>query len=352
MIRSKIAQLGTTLLNMKNSSQEKLNVAIIGCGVMGSLHARIYAKLPNVKLVAVCDINEQSRRKLSKLYKTKLYSDYKKMLKKEKIGAVSITVPTALHKEVALFCISHGVNILVEKPLAPSVKEAKLIAQTAQKKEIVLTVGHVERFNPAVLKLKDLIKEGLLGKIVSIVIKRVGLFPPRVKDINVVTDLAVHDLDIVCTLLDKFPKSIFATGGKGINDDRIDYADIFLDFDSTSCYLQVNWMTPIKIRTLSVTGTLGYAELDYVTQELVLYKSNYQKEVPEEFKKFVAALGKPQKVAVKIKKEEPLKLEILDFVKSALKRREPLVSPADGINAVKLSEIVLESLSDKKLIKL
>lgn len=337
---------------MKNNNKKILNVAIIGCGVMGSLHARVYSNMPNVKLVAVCDINSSNAKKLASLHKLKHYLDYRKMLKKEKIGAVSITVPTALHKEVALFCINLGVNILVEKPIAATVHEAKLIAEAAHKKRVILTVGHIERFNPAVLKLKDLIKKGLLGKLVSIVVKRVGLFPPRVKDINVVTDLAVHDLDIVCALLNKFPKSIFATGGKGINTDRIDYADIFLDFDGTSCYLQVNWMTPIKIRTLSVTGTLGYAELDYVTQELILYKSNYLKDVPEEFKKFVTALGKPKKVAVKVKKEEPLKLEIMDFVKSVSTGKKPLVSAKEGINAVKLSEIVLESLANKRLVKL
>ncbi len=338
---------------MKTNNQNILNVAIIGCGVMGSLHARIYSNIPNVKLVAVCDTKESSGKKLASFHKIKYYLDYKEMLTKEKIGAISITVPTAHHKEVALFCINWGVPaVLVEKPLASSVREAKLIAGAAQKKEVILTVGHIERFNPAILKLKYYIKKGLLGKIVSIVVKRVGLFPPRVKDINVVTDLAVHDLDIVCSLLDKFPKSIFATGGKGINADRIDYADIFLDFNVTSCYLQVNWITPIKIRTLSVTGTLGYCELDYITQELILYKSNYNNVVPEEFKKFVTALGKPRKVSVKIKKEEPLKLEILDFVNSVVKGNKPLVSPEEGINAVKLSEVVLKSLTDKRLIKL
>lgn len=337
---------------MKTNNQNVLNVAIIGCGVMGSLHARIYANIPKVKLVAVCDINSGSARKLANFHKTKYYLSYEEMLTKENIQAISITVPTAYHKEVALFCINWGVSaILVEKPLAPSVAEAKLIAEAARRKNVILTVGHIERFNPAVLKLKDLIKEGLLGNIVSIVVKRVGLFPSRVKDINVVTDLAVHDLDIICNLLEQFPKSIFATGGKGIAADRIDYADIFLDFGTTSCYLQVNWMTPIKIRTLSVTGTLGYSELDYVTQELILFKSNYSKIIPEEFEKFVTELG-PGKISIRVKKEEPLKLEILDFVNSAVKGNKPLVSPEEGINAVKFSEVVLESLSKKKLIKL
>lgn len=338
---------------MESKDKNPLRVAIIGCGVMGSLHARIYSEIPGVKLVAVCDSNTLEAKKIADLYKTRYYTGFEELLKKEELDGVSITVPTALHKKVTLDCINYGLNVLVEKPLAPSVEEAKIIADAAQKKGVTLTIGHIERFNPAVLKLKDFINEGVLGKIVSIAVKRVGLFPPRVKDINVVTDLAVHDLDIVCSLLNDLPRSIFATGGKGINDDRIDYADIFLDFGTTSCYLQVNWLTPVKIRTLSVTGTLGYCELDYVTQELVLYKSNYaSKVVPSEYKKFIAKLSKSTKIHAQIKKEEPLKLEILDFVNSIIKKTKPLVAPQEGINAVRLAEAVLESLSDKKLIKL
>lgn len=338
---------------MAISERNQLKVAIIGCGVMGSLHGRIYSKIPNVKLVAVCDTNRSKAKSLASYYKSKYYFDYKELLKQENLDAISITVPTALHKKIALPCINYGINILVEKPLASSVGEAKAITEAAKKRGVILTVGHIERFNPAILKLKSLVKKGALGNIVSIVVKRVGLSPPRVKDINVVIDLAVHDLDIVCSILNKFPESIFATGGKGINDKRIDYADIFLDFGQTSCYLQVNWITPVKIRTLSVTGTLGYCELDYVTQEIVLYKSNYtSNQVPVEFKKFIAKLSKPRKIAVQVKKEEPLKLEIMDFVNSIIKKRQPQVSPQDGVNALKLAEIVLDSLSDKRIIKL
>lgn len=336
---------------MKNK-QPKLKVAIIGAGIMGNLHARIYSTLPNVVLVAICDIDTSSGKKLASLYKTKFYSDYKKLLLEESLDGVSITVPTLLHKDVALDCIEEDINILVEKPLARSVEEANQIVKAAYEKGIILGVGHIERFNPAIAKLKELIKEGIFGKVVSIVVKRVGLFPPRVKDINVVTDLAVHDLDIVCNILGKLPHSIFATGGKGINAIRVDYADIFLDFGETSCYLQTNWITPIKIRSLSVTGTLGYCELDYVTQELNLYRSNYAKVIPKEFKRFVEKLGKPQKIPVKIIKEEPLKLEIINFIESIIKKKLPFVTGEDGVLAVKLSELVLESLSQKKLINL
>ncbi len=332
--------------------KDRLKIAIIGAGIMGNLHARTYSTLHNIDLVAVCDIDKLNCEKLAGLYETKFYSDYKKLLLEESLDGVSITVPTLLHKEVALACIDQGINILIEKPLAGSVEEANQIVKAAYKKAVILGVGHIERFNPVIAKLKELIKEGIFGKVVSIVIKRVGLFPPRVKDVNVVTDLAVHDLDIVCNILGKLPHSIFATGGKGINATRVDYADIFLDFGETSCYLQTNWITPIKIRSLSLTGTLGYCELDYITQELTLYKSNYSGVVPQEFERFVKELGKPEKITVEIKKEEPLKLEIIDFIDAIIQKRQPLVTGEEGELAIKLSEIVLESLSNKKLIKL
>lgn len=328
-----------------------LKVAVIGAGVMGSLHARIYSQLKNVQLVAICDNDLDKARTLASLYQVKYFKDYQKLLTQEKIDAVSIAVPTIFHKPVALYCIEKNINLLVEKPIASTIKDSEIISQAAAKKDIVLTVGHIERFNPAIIKLKKLIDQGVFGNLVSIVIKRVGLYPPRIKDVNVVTDLAVHDLDIVCDLLNKKPDRVFALGGAGLNNKRIDYADIMLDFGKKSCYIQVNWMTPIKVRTLSVTGTLGYCELDYITQELTLYKSNLNTDMPQNFKDFVIKFGKPKKFQIKVKKEEPLKLEIISFLKSVSKKIKPQVSPEEGVLAVKLSEIIIESIEKNKPIK-
>ncbi len=330
-----------------------LRMAVIGTGVMGTLHARIFSQLPQVKLVAVCDSDHKKGRSLALFYKTKYYSDYATLLTEEILDGVTIAVPTSLHKEVALACIKAGVNILVEKPLAQSAKDASLIDKAAQKKKVLLAVGHIERFNPAVIKLKEFIERGVFGKIISVVIKRVGLYPPRIKDVSVITDLAVHDLDIICNLLNKFPKRLFANGGTGINRYQIDYADILLDFDGINCYLQTNWITPIKIRTLSITGTSGYAELDYITQELILYKVKKDSKLPlpKSFKKFVSKFGKSKKISVQVKKEEPLKLEILDFLNSITKKRSPAVTGEQGILALKLAETVLKSLNQKKIIQ-
>lgn len=329
-----------------------LKVAVIGAGVMGSLHCRTLSKINNVKLAGICDTDISQGNKLANLYRTSFYPNYKKMLEEESLDAVIIATPTSFHKIIAIDCINKNLHLLVEKPLAMSEKEALEIIKTTQTKKVILAVGHIERFNPAIIKLTELIKEGAFGKIVSIVIKRVGLSPSRIKDVNVITDLAVHDLDIMCSLLNKFPKSLFANGGRGINRDQIDYADILLDFDGTSCYLQVNWITPIKIRTLSITGTSGYGELNYVTQELILYKDKIDSKLPQEFKNFVSKFGKPKKISIKVKKEEPLKLEILDFLNSINKKQSPVVTGEQGVLALKLTETVLESLSQKKLIQI
>ncbi len=156
--------------------KDRLKIAVIGAGTMGNLHARTYFNLPNVDLVAICDVDKINGERLANLYKTKFYPDYKKLLKEESLDGVSIAVPTLLHKEVATDCIEHGINILIEKPLAGSVEEADQIVKAADAKGITLEVGHIERFNPAIARLKELIKEGIFGKVVSIVIKRVGLF--------------------------------------------------------------------------------------------------------------------------------------------------------------------------------
>ncbi len=328
-----------------------LQLAVIGAGTMGRLHARVLSELPNIKLVAVCDINRAEGEKLAKTFNTKFYQSYKELLKQEKLSGVIVAVPTSFHKEVALSCIKSGVNILVEKPLASLASDARFLVKEAKRKGIILTVGHIERFNPAVIKLKELIKKGEFGDIVSITVKRVGLYPPRIKDVNVITDLAVHDLDIVCDILGKIPERLFANGGYGMNHTQTDYADILLDFGKTSCYLQVNWMTPIKIRSLSLTGTKGYAELNYISQELSIYKSKFNTSFPEQFSKF-RMLGKPKKKYIKVKLQEPLKVEIMNFIKAISNKNAPEVTGEQGIIAVALSEAIIKSLDSKKMINL
>jgi len=174
-----------------------VNVAVIGTGNMGRNHIRIYSELKEVNLVAVSDVVEKRGKGLAEKFKCAFYKDYNEMLEKESIDIVSICVPTFLHHKVCLDAIKHGVDFIVEKPIAKNTKEGREIVEAAKRAGVKMTVGHIERFNPAVIKLKQMIDEGKLGNITSVLARRVGIFPPQIRDANVVIDLAVHDIDII-----------------------------------------------------------------------------------------------------------------------------------------------------------
>ena len=319
-----------------------MRVGVIGTGAMGKNHARIYSEMRGVSLVGIADPDLKAGRSLASSLGCKHYSDYRDMLRKGRPDAVSVCVPTALHFEVAKDVIAHGCSLLVEKPITKSVADAEELVSMARKAGVRLAVGHIERFNPAVQKLKSIIDRGSLGQITSILARRVGLFPPRIKDANVIIDIGVHDIDVFNYLLGKEPQSIFSCAGKALINDREDYADIFLKYNGTNGIIQVNWITPVKIRVLNVTGTKGYAELNYITQDLVIYESIYRKTY-DRFGDFVVLFGEPKKRHIRINKQEPLKLELRDFIDAVRKGRDPLVTGEDGLRVLRTAVAIMEA---------
>jgi UDP-N-acetylglucosamine 3-dehydrogenase len=319
-----------------------MRVAVIGTGVMGRNHARIYSELEGAELASVADTDRKRGTEISDKYGCKCYTDYRKMLLVERPDAVSVCVPTSLHYRVARDVIGNGTHLLVEKPIAKTLKEAEEMVKLARKAGIKLAVGHIERFNPAVQELKRLIDRGKLGEITSILARRVGIMPPRIKDANVVVDIAVHDIDVFRYLLGRDPEKIEASGGKALVKDREDYADIFLKYNGTNGFIEVNWITPVKIRMLNVTGTKGYATLNYITQDLTLYESVYEKTC-DEFGDFVVNFGEPRKRILKVEKKEPLRLELEDFLDSVKSGREPLVTGTDGLKVLKTAADIMEA---------
>jgi len=326
-----------------------INVAVVGIGNMGRHHARVYSELKEANLVALADLNENGAA-VAKKFGCRFYRDYREMLKKEKIDAISVAVPTKLHEEIALHCIDAGKHVLIEKPIAENIESAQRIIEAGRKKSVVVAVGHIERFNPAVQKLKEIIAQGKLGEITSIIARRVGIFPPQIKDANVVVDLAVHDIDVFNFLLERSPKSIYAMAGKALDKRREDHAIILVDY-ALPCFIQVNWITPVKIRNLAVTGTKGYAELNYITQELKLYESIYEKTY-DTFGDFVWKFGMPREIEVSIQKEEPLKLELDNFIKS-VKKESSLIAPAsEGLHALQIALAAVESYKHNKIVRI
>ena len=171
-----------------------MKIGVIGAGNMGKKHIRVLSDIDEVSKILVADIDTKEEKKLKKRFNTEFYSDYKKMILAEKPIAVNICVPTFLHFKIAKWCMEHGVNVFVEKPIASKVSEAKKLINLAKKHKVLLMVGHIERFNPAVRKVKELIDKGEIGKIIAITARRLGGFPPQIVDVNIAVDLAIHDI--------------------------------------------------------------------------------------------------------------------------------------------------------------
>src|SRR3989338_3787740 len=285
-----------------------MKAAVIGVGNMGKNHVRVYSEI--AQLVAVADLDEKKGKELAERFNCRYYRDYREMLQKEEIDVVSIAVPSIFNRVIAFDVIHAGKPFLLEKPIADTLQNARDIIEEAERCNVRFMVGHIERFNPAVLKMKEIVNRKELGEVTSLVAKRVGVMPANFRSSNVVIDLAVHDIDIFNYLLDDIPLKV--TGNSGTALVNSDYADLLLRYGKTNAFIQVNWITPIKIRQLCVTGSEGYAELDYITQEINIYRSNFKRDY-DTFGDFVIQFN-PTKETIALKKQEPLKVELQTFL--------------------------------------
>jgi len=313
---------------------KKLKMAVVGVGFWGRNHVRVLSELPEVELVAVCDVDQQKTAMVAEKYGLKTYNDSAKMYKKEEIDAVNLCVWSTRLSEEAMKALKAQKHVFVEKPMAKSVAEAQKIIDVAEEKNLHLTVGFIERFNPAVRRLKEALKEGKIGSPVSVTVRRVTKWPERIGDVGVVKDTAIHDIDMVRFIFDEDPTSVYARAGHLRHSKFEDYAQIMLSFSNgRSAFLEANWLTPYKIRKLTVTGSDAIISLDYVTQEMT-----------------IETLG--QTLTPRFEFEEPLKLELQSFVQCVMNDKPPLVSGLDGLKALKIAEAALKSAENGRLMKL
>lgn len=304
----------------------KINVGVIGVGAMGYNHARVYYRLEEANLVAVSDVSERTLNKVCEKYDAKGYSDYEDLLKDSEIEVVSVCVPTTHHHDVVMKAIEYGKHVLVEKPIAFSLEEAEEMIAAAKEKGVVLGTGHVERFNPAVQKAKELIENDVIGDVVSASAKRVGPFPPRIKDVGVCIDLAIHDLDVMYYLFNEGVEQVYGTMSSILDKtDFEDHAEIMVSFTNATGILEVNWLTPYKRREIEITGTDGIISVDYIEQSI------------EVFGKFAQDIN--------IKHEEPLKEELKSFLEAVDEGKDPVITGEDGLNALKM--VIAASKSSK-----
>lgn len=291
-----------------------IKIGVVGLGMMGQHHARVYSEL-ECELVGVADSNIENAREIGERYRTRYYSDYTELI--PQVDAVSIAVPTTLHRQIAMDFIRQGVHCLVEKPIASNVEGAEEMIRGAEENHVKLMVGHIERFNPAVLRLKQIIDQGTLGKLMIISTRRVGPFASRIRDVGIIIDSATHDIDVARYLTGEEPVSVFSKAGR-FGHQKDDHAIVILDFGDTTACIEVNWFTPYKVRSLVATGSEGIAYLDYIEQELTVQNSQGME-------------------MIRVEKAEPLKLELEHFLKCVKNNEKPLVDGYEGLRVLKIA---------------
>lgn len=313
---------------------EKIKVAVIGAGNMGKNHARIYSEMNNVELIGVVDLNETIGREIAGKFNTNYFSDYKEIL--NSVDAVSIVVPTKFHYSIAKEFLNSRVDVLIEKPITINLNEADEIISLADKNKLILQVGHVERFNPAIIELDKYIKP---DEIISIDASRIGPFGARITDSGVVLDLMIHDIDIILALIKDEIASINAYG-RNIKGKHEDYAAASIKFkNGIIANLTASRITQRRQRTLKITETEKYMKVDYMNKILEIYRQSQAKYVTNDNDvKFIYSdvVERPQ-----ISQEEPLKLELQSFVECVKSRKNPVV---DGIAGRKALDVALKIL--------
>ncbi len=297
-----------------------LNIGVIGVGYLGHHHARIFSQLENVRLSAIVDIDKKKADHIASKYNTSSYTDFREIF--DKVDAISIVTPTINHFETALECINAGKDIFIEKPITSTPEEAERLIDEAQKRGNIIQVGHIERFNPAVLKVYSLIENPIFFEA-----ERLSPFIGRGTDVDIIIDLMIHDIDIILSILshngkDIAIKDIKAVGAKVLTN-RLDVAKAWLSFgDNIQAVATASRLSSEKSRILKILQRDAHIVLDYQNMNI---------------KRFFVENGEIKKDIIQVEKKEPLKEELIDFTDCVINRRKPRVSAIDGLKALKVA---------------
>jgi UDP-N-acetylglucosamine 3-dehydrogenase len=303
----------------------------------GRNHARLYRTIDGVRLVGIADPSPQIAAQVGARENVPHYTDFVALLEEQKPNLVSIAVPTGLHHEVGTLVIDRGVHVLMEKPITSTVEQGEALLELAKRKGVTLAVGHIERFNPAVMELRRRLSEGMVGRIYKIAAQRLSPYPTRIGDAGVVIDLASHDIDLMRYLMPEPIVRIYGETLHSINSDREDLFNGLIRFASGAVgVLDINWMTPTKVRCLSVTGARGFLECDLLSQELFFYEND---NAPSQWDTLSVLRGVSEGniLGIRIQRHEPLDAELRDFVAAVRDGHPPMVTGEDGLDTLRLA---------------
>ncbi len=301
-------------------------IGVVGTGGWGKNHVRVLNELQC--LAAICDMNKEREENFSKSFHVPGYGSLDEMLKKEKLDGVTICTPASTHFAMASRALAAGVHTFVEKPMTTTVNDGEKLIEAAKDANRTLTVGFIERFNPPITALKQMIKEGKMGEPILLEFHRENRRGENISDVGIVKDASVHDIDTACWLFGEVPKVVYArVGVMYVPLEHEDFAAILLGFSGQkTAFLVTNWITPNRVRTLNAVFSGGVVDVDFVTQQTRIHEG--------------AATTVPTRGY-----QEPLMLELREFVTSIQEKRPALVTGRDGLNVMRVAEAVLASSS-------
>ena len=312
---------------------QRIRAGVIGVGSMGENHARVYSELPDVELAGISDRDETVARRVADEYGTERV-EFDRLL--DRCDVVTVAVPTPVHEDVVTDCLEAGVHVLVEKPIAETVEQGRAMAERARANDLVLQVGHIERFNPAVRTVTDLIED---LDVISVEAERLG--PPIDRSTgDVVSDLMVHDIDIVGSMLDAQPDTVTAMGTENGQ-----YATATMEYDDVVASLTASRVTQKKVRKLTVTARECLVEVDYLEQSVLIHRDSYPEYLTDDGQnryRHESVVERPR-----VDNGEPLRHELEAFVEAARTGSEPVVTAEDGIEALETVQTIGALIDDE-----
>jgi len=301
-------------------------VGVVGTGGWGKNHVRVLNELQS--LAAICDMNRERAESFSKNFHVPSYSSLEEMLKNERLDAVTICTPASTHFTMASKALAAGLHTFVEKPMTTTVKDGEQLIELAKGANRTLTVGFIERFNPPITDLRQMISGGKMGDLILLEFHRENRRGENIGDVGIIKDASVHDIDTACWLFGEEPKTVFARVGVMYAPlEHEDFATILLGFSGQkTAFLVTNWITPNRVRTLTAVFSGGVVDVDFVTQQTAIHEGE--------------ATTVPTRPV-----QEPLMLEMKAYVSALEEKRQPLVTGQDGLNATRVAEAALASSS-------
>jgi len=309
----------------------KINVGVIGVGGMGKNHVRSYAALNHkCKLVGIYDKNCTVKEEVAQGYGVNSSSTVENLL--ADVEAINIATPTTTHFEIAMKAIKKGKHVLIEKPITGTVEEAQTLLAEAKKRNLIVQVGHIERFNPVIKALPGILED---KKIIALDVQRMGPYDPRIGDTDVIQDLMIHDIDVVNSIVSSSLERISASARKVKSKEHMDYAVANLIMnDGVIATLTASRVTNKKVRKMAITTGDSYIEVDYLQRKITITQrgslaasnSEYQRENELE--------------ETYDNEEEPLKLQLLHFISCIENGTRPIINGTDGLQALKYTKVI------------